>query len=137
MRMNRMANAKNEYQGKYKRVLTVCSAGMLRSPTLAHLLFEEYGFNTRSAGSSKDYALIRADEVLLHWADEIVFIEQENLDETRAFFDVPEEKAFVLNIPDNYEYMNDSLQQMLLDKYREIVMNRDENDDLSMDGDNI
>ena len=43
----------NEYQGDYKRVLTVCSANMLRSPTIAHVLSAEpYNFNTRSAGTA-------------------------------------------------------------------------------------
>jgi predicted protein tyrosine phosphatase len=31
--MNRLGNCKNYHQGKFKRVLCVCSAGLLRSPT--------------------------------------------------------------------------------------------------------
>ena len=59
----------NSYQGDYKRVLTVCSANMLRSPTMAHVLSAEpYNFNTRSAGIA-GFALIPVTEELLSWVD--------------------------------------------------------------------
>ena len=62
----------NSYQGDYKRVLTVCSANMLRSPTIAHVLASApYDYNTRSAGTS-NIALIPVTDALLFWADEIV-----------------------------------------------------------------
>ena len=41
----------NPYQGDYHKVLCVCSAGCLRSPTAAVVLAQEpFNFNTRSAG---------------------------------------------------------------------------------------
>ncbi len=74
--MNRMHNAGNLHQGQYKKVLCVCSAGLLRSPTTAVVLSKEpYNFNTRAAGCVPDYALIKVDAVLIHWADEIVCME--------------------------------------------------------------
>jgi hypothetical protein len=52
----RIGNASNKYQGKYKRVLAVCSGGLLRSPTIAHTLAAEpYNYNTRSVGIDPDY----------------------------------------------------------------------------------
>ncbi len=46
-----MEVSQNPYQGKYKRVLCVCSAGVLRSATTAVVLSKEpFNFNTRSAG---------------------------------------------------------------------------------------
>jgi predicted protein tyrosine phosphatase len=72
---NRLGNCGNRFQGGRNRVLCVCSAGMLRSPTIAWVLSNEpYGFNTRAAGISDEYALIPVDEVLLSWADEIVCV---------------------------------------------------------------
>lgn len=71
--MNRLDNARNEFQGEYKRVLCVCSAGLLRSPTTAVVLSSEpYNFNTRAAGLVREFALVPVDKVLLFWADEIV-----------------------------------------------------------------
>ena len=71
--MNRLGNCHNSYQGQFKRVLCVCSAGLLRSPTTAVVLSQDpYNFNTRAAGIVEDFALIYVDQVLLEWADEIV-----------------------------------------------------------------
>ena len=73
--MNRLANSSNRWQGKYKRVLCICSAGLLRSPTAAFVLSQEpYNYNTRAAGLTKEFALIPVDEVLLNWAQEVVCI---------------------------------------------------------------
>ena len=49
--MNRIANSTNPFQKDYKRVLCVCSAGLLRSPTAAYVLSQApYNYNTRAAG---------------------------------------------------------------------------------------
>jgi len=75
--MNRLANAKNPFQSDRKKVLCVCSAGLLRSPTDAWILSNEpFGFNTRAAGASDEYALIKLDQVLVEWADEVVVMEE-------------------------------------------------------------
>ncbi len=76
---NRKRNSGNPYQGEFKRVLCVCSAGLLRSPTAAMVLSQDpFNFNTRAAGIVPNYALIPVDEVLLEWADEIVCMELEH-----------------------------------------------------------
>ena len=49
--MNRLGNSKNPYQGDFKKVLCVCSAGLLRSPTAAWVLSNApFNFNTREIG---------------------------------------------------------------------------------------
>lgn len=58
---NRKWNAKNPHQGNFERVLCVCSAGLLRSPTVA-VVMAQHGFNTRAAGLEKDFALIPVDD---------------------------------------------------------------------------
>lgn len=75
--MNRMAVIDNPYQGDAKRVLCVCSAGVLRSPTLAAYLNKTYGFNTRAVGVDSSYALIPISRALVMWADEIWCVSEE------------------------------------------------------------
>ncbi len=112
---NRIHNCTNPNQGKAKRVLCLCSAGLLRSPTTAVVLQREYGYNTRSAGVSKEYALFEVDEVHLLWADEIVCVEQSIADQLPREWD---EKITVLNVPDRYKYMDEKLQQIILEQYK-------------------
>lgn len=101
MRNNAFWNCKNPNQGPMKRVLCVCSAGLLRSPSLAYYLSNK-GFNTRAAGVY-DYALIRVDEVLIEWADYIVCAEDEHLNYLKNNFDISNRPVYSLNIPDRYE----------------------------------
>ncbi len=128
--MNRLHNARNSYQGDAKRVLCVCSAGLLRSPTIAKVLGESLGYNTRACGASQDYALIPIDPVLIAWADEIVFAhpsvfgymkqEHPNLESNR--------EVIVLNLPDEYPYCDPILIQMIKDQYAEKMAEKRKND---------
>ncbi len=111
---NRMHNSTNPYQGNIKKVLCVCSAGLLRSPTAAVVLNREYGYNTRACGIEPSFALIPFDEVLAHWADEIVVMEPYQIGL------VPEQykdKVMCLDIQDSFEYMNEELQRQIKEKY--------------------
>jgi len=112
--LNRIHNCTNPYQGKTKRVLCLCSAGLLRSPTTAVVLQRDFGYNTRAAGVTKEYALILADDVLYNWADEIVAVE------SNIAFQIPKEfknKVIILNIPDIYSYMDKELQKIIKEQY--------------------
>ena len=101
----------NPFQGSDTRVLFVCSAGLLRSATAARIYAKKY--NTRAAGSAP-YALIPVSHELLLWADEIVFVSEENYLATKIKFDLDEIKArgtviTVLNIPDHFNHMDEDL----------------------------
>ena len=74
---NQLSNVSNYFQGNAKKVLCVCSAGLLRSPTVANVLHQELGYNTRAVGTAKEYALIPITEALVAWADEIVFVDED------------------------------------------------------------
>lgn len=103
-RLNALHNASNPNQGGAKRILCVCSAGLLRSPTLAGELYKR-GYNTRAAGVH-DYALVLVDEVLLHWADEVIFVSAG----LRQHVNLPEDVVAVeLNIPDVYQWRHPAL----------------------------
>lgn len=122
--MNRLANVSNRFQGPAKRVLCVCSAGLLRSPTAANVLHKEYGFNTRACGTMEEYALIPLDDVLIAWADEIVFVEQEKYDEAWAEFkdNLKHKRNIVLNIPDMYEWGDPQLEAIIKKQYDDVAI---------------
>ena len=108
---------RNPYQGSSDRWLFVCSAGLLRSPTGAALAIK-HGINARSCGSDFNYALIPCSANLISWADKIIFVNPENLDQLEYNFighdyllNQIEHKKIVLNIPDNFEYMDTRLQE--------------------------
>lgn len=121
--MNRLANCKNRYQGDAKKVLCVCSAGLLRSPTAAIVLAQEYGYNTRSAGCNPDYAMIPVDDVLLTWADEIVVMEDDHAERIKKIAsnglgNIIDKPLTVLNIEDRYAFGDPELIRLIKEKYK-------------------
>lgn len=111
----------NHFQGEYKRVLTVCSAGILRSATAAHVLCQEpFNFNTRNVGTAP-YALIPVTEDLLMWADEIVCMETDHavlIRNKMIEWMVPGKRIITLNIEDIYEYRNPKLIRLITEGYK-------------------
>ena len=108
----------NPWQGKDKKVVFVCSMGILRSATAARIYAHKY--NTRAAGSWSD-ALVPLTEDLIMWAEEIVFVNDENY--LHVLKDMPElqyfihKKARVLSIPDSHAHMDPILIQAFEDQY--------------------
>lgn len=120
---NRIANCKNFFQGDSKKVLCVCSAGLLRSPTAAFVLSgEPFNFNTRAVGITQEYALIPVDQVLLYWADEIVCMEPWQEMELKRVLDLSEFSRPIhnLNVEDCYRYRDPGLVKQITDKCRVI-----------------
>jgi predicted protein tyrosine phosphatase len=120
--MNQLANVHNRYQGAYKKVLFVCSAGLLRSATAAHVFSAEpYNFNTRTAGVALEYALNPVNEALLEWADHIFLMEGEHYNMLHEIFG---EEAFndykakmvELEVPDHFAYRDERLVKILKEK---------------------
>lgn len=120
---NQLANVGNPFQGKAKKVLAVCSAGLLRSPTLANVLHRQFGFNTRAVGSCQEYALIPISQALIWWADEVVFVNQENFDDLGDLEKLEIEdvgvKVTVLGVHDDFDWNDPELQALLLEEYME------------------
>lgn len=109
--MNRLHNCKNPYQGAFKKVVCVCSAGLLRSPTAAVVLSQPpFNFNTRAVGLVSDYALIPLDECLLGWADEIVCMSEKQAEVIRSITDKP---VINLDIDDCYAYRDPKLVELI------------------------
>lgn len=106
---NRIWNSSNPHQGEFRRTLCVCSAGLLRSPTLAWVLSNApYNRNVRAAGSEDTFALVPVDEVLLAWAQEIVFVNSRNHESLRKRYEL-RAPTYVLNIPDAYAFRDPDL----------------------------
>jgi predicted protein tyrosine phosphatase len=119
---NQLGNVGNKFQTKAKRVLCVCSAGLLRSPTLANILHTEFGFNTRAVGADKEYALIPITQALIWWADEIVFVNQDAYDmlDEEEKIEIQDTGATVkiLNVEDEYDWMDEQLRLELMVQYK-------------------
>ena len=91
-------------------MVCVCSAGLLRSPTLARVLSQDpYQCNTRAAGASEEFALIPLDEVLVSWAEYIIFVSQEVFETASAKNILTDKECVILEIPDKYAYMDQQL----------------------------
>lgn len=115
---NRLGNVHNKYQTDEKKVLCLCSAGMLRSPTVANVLHSLYGYNTRAAGVTDDFALIPVDEILCVWADEIVVVDSHVRGMfTFKFGEGYNSKITQLNIPDIYEWNDAKLIEIIKEQY--------------------
>lgn len=118
---NQLANVGNKFQTSAKKVLCCCSAGLLRSPTLANVLHKEFGFNTRAVGCDKEYALIPISQALIWWADEIVFVNR------AAYYSLDQEEkdeiddvgvvTTLLDIEDDFDWNDSMLNKTLLDQY--------------------
>lgn len=121
MDRNRSYNMSNPAQGKYKKVLCVCSAGLLRSPTAALVLSQPpFNYNTRAAGMERDYALVVVDDYLLHWADEVVCMTPDQTVQIKDEFGF-EKTIICLNIADSYDYRDARLIKLIASKYKELT----------------
>lgn len=119
---NRLYNCTNPHQTRVKKVLCLCSAGLLRSPTAANVLHQEHGYNTRAAGVTKDFALVYADEVLVQWADEIVCVEHSVHHTLAQEQDLTGKRVIVLDIPDQYEWNDHELRSLIAKQYKDAAI---------------
>lgn len=117
----------NISQTNAKRILFVCSVGMLRSPT-AQMVASQFGLNARAAGSAVDIALVPISCNLIDWAQHIVFMNRENYHEARRHFvpiddyaNIIDGKSVVWDIPDHYNWGETALWSILYDKVKVFV----------------
>lgn len=132
--MTLMQAIENPYQGSALRVLCVCRSGMLRSPSIANVLYEDFGFNTRAVGYDYTVALTLFDLVHFFWAQRIVYADHESYLSVRHVLneefseDDPhrervmkmfQRKSIILRIEDIYDYMNEDLVSEIRHQYSE------------------
>lgn len=96
------------------KVLFVCSRNQWRSPTAEQIWRRHPALSVRSVGTSPN-ARRRVSEQDLHWADAIFVMEEKHKSRLLAEYGpVLENKAIhVLDIPDEYKYMDPELVEEL------------------------
>jgi len=100
-----------------KKLLFVCGKNRLRSPT-AEAIFSEYdGLEVLSAGVDWE-AEERVSSELIEWADIVFVMESVHRQKlTKQFQPWLKDKRIVcLDIPDNYDYMESNLIELLKQK---------------------
>ena len=132
IKRNQLGVVQNAYQGKHRKVLTVCSAGCLRSPTAAHILSSEpWNFNTRCAGTSQEYAIVPVTEALVIWADVILVMDQwqwnhimdiqnKLAQEVDHMFEYEYKPMHNLEIEDDFGYRDPKLVEIMTEKFKQI-----------------
>lgn len=126
---NRLANVHNRFQGNHIKVLTVCSAGLLRSPTIARVLTKDFdNVNCRAVGVSQEYALIPIDEAHIEWADVIICADHEHADTIEVDFEnlFDEDGIFnkplvVLGLPDQFNFAAPELEVLIREKINKAI----------------
>ncbi len=122
---SRMRNSDNRFQGTTKKVLCVCSAGLLRSPTAAQILSAgPFNFNTRSVGIESEHALIVLDKVLINWADDIICFTEDHMNRIHEMIDeMPygvSARVLLIDCPDDFAYFDPELVKYLTSKFKEL-----------------
>lgn len=97
-------------------ILIVCGKNKKRSKTGEQIFRKDVRFNVRSAGvSPKSEKKISVKDVL--WSNIILVMEHEHREKIiKEFRHINVPKIEVLNIPDEYEYMDSELIEILEDK---------------------
>lgn len=95
-------------------ILFICSRNKWRSLTAEHLFKESTLHHVRSAGTAAS-ARIKVSEKLIEWADLIFVMEKRHRDQLRERFPIAisNKNLVVLNIPDEYQYMDEELIEII------------------------
>lgn len=119
---NSRGNSANIHQGPQPRILCVCSAGLLRSATMADILVKSGKYNVRNCGTSLDYALIPLSSALLQWADKICVVQEElsHVEQALEMMGFRDSIDVVsLDIPDQYDRNNPELVEIITQRFTE------------------
>ncbi|WP_029064120.1 hypothetical protein [Labrenzia sp. DG1229] len=110
-------------RGEFINVLFVCSRNRWRSPT-AETLFRSFpGIRARSCGTSKA-ARKQVQNADIDWADLVIVMEDEHTSRLKARFrqSLNSEFIYVLDIPDEYQFMDPDLVDVLEQTVTPILM---------------
>ncbi|WP_373476973.1 low molecular weight protein tyrosine phosphatase family protein [Sphingorhabdus sp.] len=103
-----------------KRFLFVCSQNKLRSPTAEQIFSSRDDIEVSSAGTNHD-AENTLDSEQVEWADVIVVMEKHHRDKVQQRFKsaLKSKRVVVLDIADEFEFMEDALINILEAKMRQ------------------
>lgn len=102
-----------------KRLLFLCSQNKLRSPTAEAIFADSEGIEVDSAGLNNDAVVPLSDEQI-EWADVILVMEKVHRERLNRKFRhaLAGKRIAVLNIPDDFEYMDEELIRLLKSRSR-------------------
>ena len=105
-------------------LLFICSRNQWRSPTAEEVYKNHPLVNARSAGTEPS-ARIKLTAKSIHWADVIFVMEKKHKQRVIQKFssELEEKQIIVLDIEDNYQFMDEELVQEIrnkVDSYLEI-----------------
>ena len=105
-----------------KKVLFLCSKNKLRSPTAEAIFSNVEGWKVYSAGISND-AEVHVSVEDIEWADIIFVMEKTHKNKLSSKFRrvIKDQKVISLDIPDDYEYMDEKLIEILQSKVPGLV----------------
>lgn len=97
-----------------RRLLFICSQNRLRSPTAETIFATHPGIEVDSAGLNHD-AVVPLSPEQIEWADLILVMEQDHRRRLSRNFrrHLAGKRVVVLNIPDDYDYMDPELVELL------------------------
>lgn len=97
-----------------KRILFLCSQNKLRSPTAEAIFADHPKIDVDSAGLNHD-AEVSLSEEQVQWADLIIVMEKAHRNRLNQKFKtaLAGKRIAVLNIPDDYDYMDPDLIALL------------------------
>lgn len=100
-----------------KKLLFICSQNKLRSPTAEQVFCQYENLEVRSAGLNNDAEVVLTAEDV-EWAEYIFLMENAHRNKLSKKFRkyIKAQKVIVLNIPDNYDYMDEQLIGILKQK---------------------
>lgn len=100
-----------------KHILFICSQNKLRSRTAETIFAENKGFDVLSAGLNNDAEIPLTPE-LVEWAETIFVMEKSQGNKLRKKFrkNINKQRVICLDIPDDYEYMQPELIEILEQK---------------------
>lgn len=104
-------------ESKVRKILFVCTANRLRSPTAEKIFSSHPGVDARSAGVGREATLPVSAE-LLEWADIIFVMEKRHRNIIHSRFkEIYQRKRIIcLYIPDEFEFMDPELIILLEEK---------------------
>ena len=96
-------------------ILFVCSQNKRRSLTAERLFDRVNGHNVRSAGTENN-ARIKVTAGMIGWSDLVFCFEKKHLRRLRDSYsdEIAGKTVITMNIPDEYEYMDEELQGMIM-----------------------
>ncbi|MGH1334645.1 MAG: low molecular weight protein tyrosine phosphatase family protein [Aureispira sp.] len=96
------------------RILFICSQNKWRSRTAEHIFKNKAGWNVRSAGTDRA-ARVRLNANHVNWAEVIFVMEDKHKNRLKQHFrpQLKEQEIIVLDIPDDYQYLDPELIEML------------------------